>query len=330
MDYLDKTCPYFEWQEANLSIHKIMKVFHIDETGVNLQELKSEIRKAHANDVERVKNYKQYYTKFFAETGKRPSKFVPEEGYTLDRILYKGTPIEMLTPMKKTKRVIYFFKGCGYCNYFTDAANEEMQRVIKRIEDTSVMGVNYRVAPENTYKETLEDTVNGFQWLLEQGFAPENIIFMGDSSGGGTAIQTARMLRDKGMPLPESLVLFSPWTNVAMDTPSYQEFNDERDCVLGGNGLMEFFSSCCLELENPHNPYISACYGDFSDMPRMLIQTAMEERAYDDVIMIGNKMLDCDREIQVEVYKDMFHEFQFHMELESAKKAWEQVIEFIK
>jgi len=315
--------------EDFVKVQQVVNVFDVKETEINLTEFKKKVHEEHINDVERVKNYKVYYERVYAETGARPSKFQPEEGYALQKYKVKGVDIELLSPGRKTKRVICFFKGCGFSNYMTDAANREMQHVIKLFDDMSVISINYRIAPEHSYEEMLEDTVNGFLWMLEQGYQPEDITFIGDSSGGGTSIATTMMLRDKKLPMPGRLVLFSPWANVAMDTPSYTEYKDERDCMLGTVGLMEFCSECFLIPEDPHNPYVSVCYGSFADMPKTLIQLGTEERVRDDAIMIAEKMLQCKREITVEVYENMFHEFQFYTELEAAKKAWNQVVDFI-
>ena len=111
--------------EDFVKVQQVVNVFDVKETEINLTEFKKKVHEEHINDVERVKNYKVYYERVYAETGTRPSKFQPEEGYTLQKYKVKGVDIELLSPGRKTKRVICFFKGCGFSNYMTDAANRE-------------------------------------------------------------------------------------------------------------------------------------------------------------------------------------------------------------
>lgn len=310
-------------------IKEIVEKLEVKETGIDMDQFKEGVRVEHAQDLERIQQYKAYYKNVLNETGLRPSKFEPDNGYCYVKLKYKNTDIELLQLKSRTDRVIYFFKGCAYINHMTDSASREMQNMAHYIGGIDVFSVNHRIAPEHNYKDVLEDTVNGYIWLLEHCYKPENITFLGDSSGGGTAIATAMMLREMKLPLPGNMVLFSPWANVAMDTSSYQQFN-ESDCMLGGNGLLEYARSVYLDKKNPHNPFISPCYGDFSDMPRTLIQLGTEERVYDDIIMIAEKMTLRGRDIKVEIYDRMFHEFQFYTELASSKAAWEHVKNFVE
>ena len=298
-------------------------------SSIDVEEFKKAVREEHAHDLERIKQYKEYYNKVLQETGKRPSKFVPDSGYNYGQVKYNGADIEFIKSNKKAKKVVYFFKGCAYINHMTDSALREMQRIATMFGDVHVMGVNHRISPENDYKDLLTDTVNGYKWLLKQGYQPENIIFIGDSSGGGTALATAMKLRELHIEVPGLMVLFSPWANVAMDTPSYETYRN-ADCMLGDNGLLEYAREVFLDHEDVHNPYVSPCYGNFKHLPKMLIQVGTEERVYDDAIIIKEKMRNSGGSVRLEIYKGMFHEFHSYYELDAAKVAWERVVDFVK
>lgn len=298
------------------------------ESSIDVAEFKKAVREEHSTDLEKIGQYKQYYSMVKKETGMRPSKFEPEPGYCFVKQKYKGVEIEILKASNEAKRVVYFFKGCAYINHLTDSALKEMQRMVRLLGDVDAISVNHRIAPEHDYKDLLSDTVNGYIWLLEQGYLPENIIFIGDSSGGGAALATAMRLRDLKMELPALMILFSPWANVAMDTPSYDTYR-EADCMLGENGLLEYAKEVYMDQKDVHNPYVSPCYGSFENLPKTLIQVGTEERVLDDSITITEKIRKCGGEAILEVYKDMFHEFQSYYELDAAKVAWEQVVDFI-
>lgn len=297
-------------------------------SSINVEEFKKEVREEHSQDLERIKQYKEYYKMVVQETGMRPSKFDPEPGYCYEKHGYKDIDIEIIKTNKEANKVVYFFKGCAYINHMTDSALKEMQRIATMLGDVHVFSVNHKIAPEYDYKDLLADTVKGYIWIMEQGYSPENIIFIGDSSGGGTALATAMMLRDLHIQVPELMVLFSPWANVAMDTSSYEIYKDV-DCMLGDNGLLEYARDVYMDHDDRHNQYVSPCYGNFKNLPKMLIQIGTEERVYDDAICIAEKTIKNGGHVNLEIYKDMFHEFQSYYELDAAKVAWERVINFI-
>lgn len=87
---------------------------------------------------------------------------------------------------------------------------------------TRAFGLEYRLTSfrdfsHGSYPAALVDALVGYLYLTRAcGFAPENIILAGDSSGGNLALALCRYLRDEGVaPLPGSLLLFSPWSDVS-------------------------------------------------------------------------------------------------------------------
>lgn len=62
-------------------------------------------------------------------------------------------------------------------------------------------------------------------------FQPNQIVFMGDSAGGGLALSLSLLLRDHGsLPQPLSLVTWSPWLDLTQSLPSFKE-NALTDCI---------------------------------------------------------------------------------------------------
>ena len=80
--------------------------------------------------------------------------------------------------------VILHFHGGGYVG--------AMRRHYKRMaglysevgHGATVLTVDYRVAPEHPFPAALDDAVTSYNWLLEQGYAEEQIVVAGDSAGG--------------------------------------------------------------------------------------------------------------------------------------------------
>lgn len=112
-----------------------------------------------------------------------------------------------------------------------------------------VFAYDYRLAPENLFPAALEDAVTAFDFLLDQGYNPGDIVLCGDSAGGGLTLSLTMALRDRGRALPAALVVISPWTDLteSLDTHysntgsdpliSSEELREMGPAVRGGTGF---------------------------------------------------------------------------------------------
>ncbi|ORZ26851.1 Alpha/Beta hydrolase protein [Lobosporangium transversale] len=65
----------------------------------------------------------------------------------------------------------------------------------------------------------------------EPCFQPNQIVFMGDSAGGGLALSLSLLLRDYGeLPQPLTIATWSPWLDLTQSLPSFKE-NALTDCI---------------------------------------------------------------------------------------------------
>lgn len=88
---------------------------------------------------------------------------------------------------------------------------------VSRYCDARVFAINYRLAPETQFPGQLHDAVSAYMRLtVDLKIPPENIIFAGDSAGGGLVLATLLYLRDEGYPLPAGAILMSPWVDLTM------------------------------------------------------------------------------------------------------------------
>ena len=67
-----------------------------------------------------------------------------------------------------------------------------------------------------------EDAQAAYHWLLDQGHDPGQIVFAGDSSGGGLAVASMIALRENQINLPAGGVCISPWVDLAQTGNSIQ------------------------------------------------------------------------------------------------------------
>ncbi|KAL9652797.1 hypothetical protein ABK040_010829 [Willaertia magna] len=76
----------------------------------------------------------------------------------------------------------------------------------------SLLGVEYRLYPENTVEEAVEDGLKAYLWLIEQK-KMEEIYLVGESSGGNLSILLMERIKDLDNRV-KGCILFSPLMNL--------------------------------------------------------------------------------------------------------------------
>ena len=114
-----------------------------------------------------------------------------------------------------SRRVVLYFHGGVYV--LGDAAGAAgLASQVGRQADAKVISVNYRLAPEHPYPAAVDDALAAYQALLDNGTAPSDIAFAGESAGGGLAIATLVNARDHGLPLPAAAFAMSPYADLTL------------------------------------------------------------------------------------------------------------------
>lgn len=299
----------------------------VTEQNESMEQFKKELGEKHKDSLGNVLSYKEYHTNVMRETGKRPSKYPTPSDFKKIEDIKNGTVIEGYKNPLSNGKILYLFKGCAYINPTTDATCKEMEFFSREMGTDSVTA-SIRVAPEVTYKEMMDDALNGYLWILENGYKAENIIFSGDSSGMGTAIATALVIRDKGLKMPSMILGQTPWLNVAMDSASYTVKRDV-DFILGNGDLLKYANEVYLDKSDIHNPYICTCYADLTDFPPILVQIGTDDITYDDSCILRKQAEKAGVELRLEVYEGMFHEFMLFRELDASQIAWDSLNCFV-
>ncbi|MEM9457312.1 MAG: alpha/beta hydrolase [Myxococcota bacterium] len=134
--------------------------------------------------------------------------------------------------------------------------------------------LDYRLAPEHPCPAAIEDGLAAYEWLLDNGLAPERVVIAGDSAGGGLSLSVTLGLRERGVALPAGLVLLSPWTDLSRDGELQRE--DTGLDYIGPKGIGKVARAYYGQLD-PKDPRVSPAYGDFTGFPPMLIIAGGQE-----------------------------------------------------
>jgi acetyl esterase/lipase len=61
---------------------------------------------------------------------------------------------------------------------------------VGRRTNATVISVDYRLAPEHPYPAAVDDALAAYKALLDDGVDPSDIVFAGESAGGGLSVAT--------------------------------------------------------------------------------------------------------------------------------------------
>lgn len=260
----------------------------------------------------------------------RAARLVPTnyKDFQISKVQFETFDGEWIIPNQSKNRVILYLHGGGYLIGSTKTHRPMVSRIASESESKALL-INYRLAPENPYPAALEDAVSAYQYLLKEGYTPEQIIIAGDSAGGGLSVSLLYYLKDHQLPLPKTAVLLCPWTDLELTGPSIEK-NSKYDPVLSRDH-MEFMRSNYAGKEDFKQPYISPLYGDVQGLPPIYIQTGTIDPIYDDSVRLHEKILASGGNSILDIYPGKFHVWQaFYTFIREGKKAISEIAKYIK
>ena len=133
------------------------------------------------------------------------------------------------------RHVVLYFHGGVYVLGDAFLAADLASQVGRRT-DAKVISVDYRLGPEHPYPAAVDDALAAYEALLDDGIAPSEIAFAGESAGGGLAIATLVNARDHGLPLPAAAFVMSPYADLTL-AGSTMETKREVDPLLSPEAL---------------------------------------------------------------------------------------------
>ncbi len=263
-------------------------------------------------------NIKAFFTNKLSENYRYHRSILQEE-FNLS-----GTKVEAI--QKKDQHVKYALiqlHGGAYVLGYNDTYRKVAKKYLSLVPNLKVFSLLYSLAPKHPFPTALNESVSLFQYLLEQGFAPENIMIAGDSAGGGLALATALYLRDHDLPLPKAIVTMSAWTNLAMDGESHEK-NKYIDPMFGV-GSIPLDVKAYTNGQDLRNPYISPKYASYHDFPQLLMFVGGNELIESDTMDVAKKAKEHTH-VMVRKHLGMFHVYPLGFnKMKSSRDAWQMI-----
>lgn len=224
----------------------------------------------------------------------------PVDGIESDEGSVGGVPGIWVRPQSgPADRAILYLHGGAYVVGSARAYVNFVGQVVSR-SGIPAFVAEYALAPERPFPAAIEDALSAYNGLVEQAIG--QITLAGDSAGGGLALGLLAQL-EKADLVVRSVVAMSPWTDLALASPSMQS-RDAADPIWSTAALAEM-ARLYLGDADPRNPLASPVYADRRGLPPVLIHVGDAEVLLDDTLRFAEGI----DGIEVHVWDGMLHVF---------------------
>jgi epsilon-lactone hydrolase len=205
------------------------------------------------------------------------------------------------------RHVVLYFHGGVYVMGDAFLAAGLASQVGRRTH-AKVISVDYRLAPEHPYPAAVDDALAAYEALLDNGIAPSDIAFVGESAGGGLAIATLVNARDHGLPLPAAAFVMSPYADLTL-AGATMETKREVDPLLSRE-LLQARVPDYTSGRDAAIGLISPVFADLSGLPPLSIQAGSHEVLLDDAVRLARQAATADVEVTLDITPRVPHVFQ--------------------
>ncbi|MBV1883841.1 MAG: alpha/beta hydrolase [Pseudomonadales bacterium] len=249
---------------------------------------------------------------------------------TINTIELGGVPTEEICPNDADpSKVILYFHGGGYA-LGSFVTHRSLVSDLARASGRNGYLIDYRLAPENVFPAPIEDAVSAYKGLLEtKNISASDIVFGGDSAGGGMVMATLLKLKELNLPLPAAALCISPWVDLQMTGDTHQSKADVDPMVHKED--LAVWVEMYLKSTPADTPLASPIHGDLSGLPPLLIQVGSAETLLDDSRMLAANAKAAGVTVDLQEWEDMIHVWHhFAPMVEDGRKAISDIGTFYK
>ncbi len=212
-------------------------------------------------------------------------------------------PLYILNGAAQSQLMVFYFPGGSYIDQPRGVHWIFLDRLAQELDCTVVVPIYPKLPDSNaeTCLAALEETYTQFMTGMVHG----EIVFMGDSAGGGLALSFAMWLRDDGIEGPDRLILICPWVDVTLTNDEIPVY-EKKDPALDSQQLRGLGELWAGEL-SPRDPAVSPLFGDFEGLGHITILTGTAELLYPDIMVLDRLLTQQGIDHDTYVAEGMFH-----------------------
>ena len=239
-----------------------------------------------------------------------------------------GIHAEWIIPQYERKdKVLFYIHGGGFISGSCLTHRMHVAKFAKACQIKSLV-FDYRLAPENPFPAALEDCVKAYNWLLNNGYKPNNIIIGGESAGASLTLSLLLALKTKNIMFPKAAFSISPITDLSCSANSFQ-FNAKNDVAPMGSWTV--WTNMYISGADTKNPLLSPQFGNYEGIPPLYICVGTYEIHLNDCENIYKVAQQYGVKVTLRKWEKMIHAFPLLTPLfPEATKAFNEICEFVK
>ena len=223
-------------------------------------------------------------------------------------------------------KIFMFMHGGGYYRGSVAATRATVARISAEAK-VKCLSIKYRLAPEYPFPAAIDDSYSAYEWLINEGICPKQIIVSGQSAGGGLCLALLLKIKENNISQPLGAVALSPWTDLSQSGKTMIK-NKKIDPVISKQYLDRFAKLYFPDLNNMSH-LASPIIGDLSGLPNMLIQVGSAETMLDNSTRFYEKAKKANVNVKLEIWENMFHGWHSNAHiLKDAENAIKKIGEF--
>jgi acetyl esterase len=220
-------------------------------------------------------------------------------------------PVRIYTPAGTGPFPVVVYSHGGGWVIATIDTYDASARALATAANAVVVSIEYRKGPENPFPAAHDDAFAAYQWVLQNaasiGGDPARVAVAGESAGGGLAVATAMMARDRNVRMPVHVLAVYPIADGDTESPSYEENAMARP--LNRPMMQWFFQHYLRAPGDARDPRISLVRADLRGMPPTTIILAEIDPLRSDGEELGARLREAGVPVQVHVHEGVTHEF---------------------
>ena len=204
-----------------------------------------------------------------------------------------------------TNRVVMYLHGGGYVRQPRIHHWKYLNKLSAKVGNVIVP--IYPKAPNHCPQEVVKLLT---EMYLQISAKYNDVVLMGDSSGGGLALVLCQHWATLGLKQPAKTILFSPWVDLTLTHPDIDKYQ-KVDPLISASSERIWAKLWARDLDL-RNPLISPMFGDMSKLGKILLYTGDREILYPDLVKLNEIMREQGADVTFTVGRGMNHVYQVY------------------
>lgn len=216
-----------------------------------------------------------------------------------------GFPLLKITPktVPSCKKAVIYLHGGAFVNP-PDDRHYRVADDLVTYSGADLYFFIYPKAPSHDYTLTYSLVEELYTKLISK-YGDENVILMGDSAGATMSLCFCEIFRNKGIPQPSQLILFSPVTDMSLSHPDIAKIYP-RDPMQGVEGLKKYAQAWAGK-EDVFSPLLNPIATDISKLPKTTIFAGTCEIFNPELKVFVREAEKKGADISLYQYKGLYH-----------------------